>query len=133
MTEMIIGLFENIFFSVIGRLIKQEEQPQIKLKTPLSMERATSIIDENATESLLLQGFDIIFRELQKYIKFAQNYQGIDFNTYLAIIENPENKPWDQNLKKSETKGPVYPHATKFNDLENMSTLKSKKNIPFMK
>lgn len=64
MTEMIISLFENIFFSVLGRLIKQDEQPQIKLKTPLSMERATSIIDENATENLLLQGFDIIFREL---------------------------------------------------------------------
>jgi hypothetical protein len=64
MTEMIISLFENVFFSVIGRLIKKEEHPQIKLKTPLSMERATSIIDENATESLLLQGFDIIFREL---------------------------------------------------------------------
>ena len=64
MTEMIISLFENVFFSVIGRLIKKEEHHQIKLKTPLSMERATSIIDENATESLLLQGFDIIFREL---------------------------------------------------------------------
>lgn len=54
MTEMIISLFENIFFSVIGRLIKKEELPKIKTKTPLSMERATSVIDENATESLLL-------------------------------------------------------------------------------
>ena len=64
MTEIIISLFEDVFFSVISRLIKKEENPQIKLKTPVSMQRALSIIDENATESLLLQGFDIIFREL---------------------------------------------------------------------
>ena len=50
MTEMIISLFENVFFSVIGRLIKKEEHPQIKLKTPLSMERATSIIDEESSK-----------------------------------------------------------------------------------
>ncbi len=97
------------------------------------MERAQSLIDENATESLLLQGFDIIFRELHRYIYFAQNYKGIDFNTYLAVIESPENKPWNENLKKSDHRGPVYSHSTTFNDLDNLKSFKSKNNIPYMK
>jgi hypothetical protein len=36
-------------------------------------------------------------------------------------------------LKKSESRGPVNSHATAFNDLDNMKSLKSKSTIPFMK
>jgi hypothetical protein len=48
-------------------------------------------IDENDTESLLMQSFDIIFRELNNYIHYASTYRGIDWNTYLSHIENPNN------------------------------------------
>jgi hypothetical protein len=52
---MIISLFENIFMSVLGRVVREDEHTQNKkTKTTLSMERAQSLIDENATENLLL-------------------------------------------------------------------------------
>jgi len=74
---MIISLFENVFLSIIGRLIKGEDKLKVKgtsKTSSLSMARSGSVIDENATESLLLQGFDIIFRELHRYINFASSY-----------------------------------------------------------
>jgi hypothetical protein len=53
------------------------------------MERSHSVIDENNTESLLMQSFDIIFREINRYINYATTSKGIDWNTYLHFIENP--------------------------------------------
>jgi hypothetical protein len=54
---MIISLFENVFLSIIGRLIKGEDKVKVKgtsKTSSLSMARSGSVIDENATESLLL-------------------------------------------------------------------------------
>ena len=53
-----------------------------------------------------MQSFDIIFRELHKYIDFATTYKGIDWNTYLTHIENPNNQGWLGKLIESEVKGP---------------------------
>jgi hypothetical protein len=70
------------------------------------MTRSRSVIDENDTESLLMQSFDIIFRELNRYITFATSYKGIDWNTFLSHMENPDNQGWFEKLLESEVKGP---------------------------
>ena len=102
LTEMIISLFEQTFLSVVGRAIQKDDSSHTTIlsttKSPLSMERSQSLIDENSTENLLLQGFDIIFRELQRYIDFSQAKKGIDWNTYLKMLESPSNKTWEQTV-----------------------------------
>jgi|LauGreDrversion4_2_1035121.scaffolds.fasta_scaffold122827_2 hypothetical protein len=80
-----------------------------------------------------MQSFDIIFRELNRYIDFATTYKGIDWNTYLKHMENPENQGWFGKLIESPVKGPTDRNYTAFNDLDKLSEFKTEKDIPFMK
>jgi hypothetical protein len=57
--------------SVLGRLIKQDDRVQGKettSKSELKLEKKLSQVDSNATESLLNQGFEIIFKEMARYL-----------------------------------------------------------------
>lgn len=97
-TEQLITLFESLFLSVIARLISQDDEPKIKLTNQLSMERSRSVIDENVSENLLSQCFDIIFRELSRYIEFISSYKGIDWNTYVKHSEAMGRENWFEKL-----------------------------------
>ena len=48
------------------------------------MRKAKSVINEDVSETLLVQGFDIIFKELNRYVKIMNNlFRGIDWSTYV--------------------------------------------------
>lgn len=48
------------------------------------MQKAKSVINEDVSETLLVQGFDIIFKELNRYVKIMNNlFRGIDWSTYV--------------------------------------------------
>jgi hypothetical protein len=69
-------MFEHIMHSVIGRLIKQDDRAQNKEttgKTELKLEKKLSQVDPNATEGLLNQGFEIIFKEMTRYLAGLNN------------------------------------------------------------
>ena len=69
-------MFEHIMHSVIGRLIKQDDRAQNKettSKNELKLEKKLSQVDPNATEGLLNQGFEIIFKEMARYLTGLNN------------------------------------------------------------
>ena len=70
-------------------MIQKDHAQKIKLTGSLTMTKSHSVIDETDTESLILQSFNIIFKEFNRYIDYASSFQGIDWNTYLAKMEAP--------------------------------------------
>jgi hypothetical protein len=55
-----------------------------KKKNQLSLQKAKSVINEDVSETLLGQGFDIIFKEFNRYVKIMSNlFKGIDWTTYV--------------------------------------------------
>ena len=76
LSHYVIQMFEHIMHSVIGRLIKQDDRAQNKettSKTELKLEKKLSQVDPNATEGLLNQGFEIIFKEMARYLTGLNN------------------------------------------------------------
>lgn len=62
-----------------------EPEPSAKKKkNQLSLQKAKSVINEDVSETLLAQGFDIIFKELNRYVRIMNNlFRGIDWSTYV--------------------------------------------------
>ena len=57
------------------------------------MQKAKSVIDEDVSETLLVQGFDIIFKELNRYVKIMSNlFRGIDWSTYVKSRTSEDAK-----------------------------------------
>ena len=42
-----------------------------------------SIVDINQTETLVDEGFAIVFREIHRYLQLMEDFQGIDWSTYV--------------------------------------------------
>jgi hypothetical protein len=62
----ILEYFENLLISIIARIIDVsygENASEKKKKNQLSLQKAKSVINEDVSETLLVQGFDIIFKE----------------------------------------------------------------------
>lgn len=83
-----IEYFENLMVSIIARIVDPttlDPEPQPKKKSnSLSLQKAKSILNENVSETLLVQGFDIIFKEFNRYIKIMNtHFKGIDWTTYV--------------------------------------------------
>ena len=84
----VIEYFENLLVSIIARIVDPsslEPEPSAKKKkNQLSLRKAKSVINEDVSETLLVQGFDIIFKELNRYVKIMNNlFRGIDWSTYV--------------------------------------------------
>lgn len=82
----VIESFENLLNSIIARIIdvSHESASEKKKKNQLSLQKAKSVINEDVSETLLVQGFDIIFKEFNRYIKIMnKQFKGIDWSTYV--------------------------------------------------
>jgi len=82
----VIESFENLLNSIIARIIdvSHESASEKKKKNQLSLQKAKSVINEDVSETLLVQGFDIIFKEFNRYIKIMNmQFKGIDWSTYV--------------------------------------------------
>jgi hypothetical protein len=84
----VIEYFENLLISIIARIVDPsslEPEPSAKKKKKeLSLQKAKSVINEDVSETLLVQGFDIIFKELNRYVRIMSHlFRGIDWSTYV--------------------------------------------------
>ena len=51
-----------------------------------SLERIESVVDVDATLSLLGQAYEIIFKELQNFVDFAQKFDGINWKIFVRLV-----------------------------------------------
>lgn len=60
-----------------------ENEQSKKKKNQLSLQKAKSVINEDTSELLLAHGYDIIFKELDRYVNMMNTiFTGIDWATY---------------------------------------------------
>lgn len=105
----VIDIFEQLFLTVAGRVVVKDERDEIikrqgKAAMP-SLKKARSVIDDDASEILIGQAFEIIFKEFERYIRIMMGFEGVDWATYvrkrnqdrydqgdeLAELENEDN------------------------------------------
>lgn len=90
-------IFEGIFLTVTGRIVEPDFGIQMNLKkeggtsAPSLLHKAKSVVDENASELILGQAFEVIFKEIERYIKILGSYSGADWSTYVNCY-NKERK-----------------------------------------
>ena len=51
-----------------------------------ALERIESVVDVDATLSLLGQAYEIIFRELQNFVEFTQKFEGINWKIFVRLV-----------------------------------------------
>merc|ERR1711907_148005 len=56
--------------------------------------KAKSVLDENDSETLLGQAFEVIFKEFERYIQMMNSFKGIDWGVYVRM-RNQERKSGD--------------------------------------
>jgi hypothetical protein len=85
----VIDLFEHIFLLAVGRVVKSDTGANMSSKKAGSsvpaLEKATSIINEQVSETLIGQSFSIIFSEFSRYISIMKSFSGIDWTTYVNM------------------------------------------------
>ena len=89
-----------MFLAVAGRIVEPDFGEAMKLKPSDSssnvpqLQKAKSVIDENVSETLLGQAFEVIFREFERYINMMTTFKGIDWSVYVRM-RNQERKNGD--------------------------------------
>lgn len=111
MSKDILDLFEHLFLAVAGRIVEPDFGGALRLKSSgggaaPQLQKAKSVIDENASETLLGQAFEVIFREIERYLKIINGFKGVDWGMYVRM-RNKERKEetTPQELKNEE--GPL--------------------------
>lgn len=51
-----------------------------------SLERIESVVDVDATLQLLSQAYEIVFKELNNFVDFAQRFDGISWKIYVRLM-----------------------------------------------
>lgn len=100
----ILEFFENLLISILARIVDpspyEADHHAKKKKNQLSLQKAKSVINEDVSETLLAQGYDIIFKELNRYVKIMnQMFRGIDWATYVKSRTSKEDMRHTVNLK----------------------------------
>lgn len=105
----------------VGRIVKPDTGAHIKLKqrgtSVPTLEKAQSRIDENVSERLIGQSFEVIFKEFERYIKIMKGFKGVDWTVYVKM-RNKERKNGealkeydDEKLFDEEEEDPVSENA----------------------
>lgn len=84
--------------------IVDSDQTQLKLKEkgtsiPL-IERSKSLLQTSVSETLLGDGMQVIFSELNRYTSSLKSFKGIDYQTFVILY----NKTMIQNAKDDDKK-----------------------------
>ena len=91
LSKAVVEYFENLMMSIISRIVEDSSENTSSHHEKkrgsggtLSLAKAKSVINEDVSEALLVQGFDIIFKELNRYITIMNDlFKGIDWATYV--------------------------------------------------
>ncbi len=82
----------------MGRIVKPDTGAHMKLKqkgtSVPTLEKAQSRIDENVSERLIGQAFEVMFKEFERYIKIMKGFKGVDWTVYVKM-RNKERKNGD--------------------------------------
>lgn len=94
--KAVLELFEQLFLAVAGRIVEPDFGGALKLKSTGSgalpqLQKAKSVVDENVSEKLLGQAFEVIFKEFERYINIMSGFQGVDWSVYVRM-RNQERK-----------------------------------------
>jgi hypothetical protein len=103
LTEGCFDAFEMLFTLVTARIVQSDFGEEININKKkdsglTTMVRAKSIVDENASELLLGQAFDVIFREIKRYATILDAFEGIDWEAY-ARQRNEDRKESNEWIK----------------------------------
>ncbi len=89
--DFVLNTFEELFATILRRSVKEQKTGlQMKLKETLTLEKALSVVDKNASESLLGEATDILISELQRYLKDHNEFYAMDHTAYLKIKKEEE-------------------------------------------
>lgn len=95
LTKEVLMTFEALFLNLVSRIVENDTGDKISTKTKGTsvpqIERAKSVIDTSASEALLGSAFDVLFKELDRYIQVMGSFEGIDWATYVTV-RNKEKK-----------------------------------------
>lgn len=87
LTKELLLTFENLFLNVISRIVENDTGDKVSVKQQGTsipqFERAKSVIDTNASEMLLGSAFEVLFKELDRYVQLMGSFEGIDWATYV--------------------------------------------------
>lgn len=86
----VLGLFEQLFLLTVGRIVSDNQAQSFKLKSSghtsvPSLMKAQSTVDENMSEYVVAQSFEVIFKELGRYVKMVKGFKGIDWQNYVRV------------------------------------------------
>jgi len=125
LTKEVVDVFEQVFLLTVGRIIKPDTGALMKLKqrgtSVPTLEKAQSVIDENVSEHLIAQAFEVMFKEFERYIKIMKNFKGVDWTIYVKMRNkerknNDSKKEFDdedlldeEDVPKEEEKEPAKP------------------------
>jgi hypothetical protein len=87
LTKELLSTFENLFINVVSRIVENDVGDKVSLKSRGTsvpqFERAKSIIDTVASEHLIGSAFEVLFKELDRYVNVLSSFEGIDWATYV--------------------------------------------------
>ena len=86
LTEATIDTFEMLFTLVTARIASSDFGEDLKIRDRRTgvqrLVKAKSVVDENVSEVLMGQAFDVIFRELDRYNQLLAAFDGIDWEVF---------------------------------------------------
>jgi len=87
LTKEILITFENLYFNLISRTVDSDLGTAMQLKTSgtsiPALERSKSLISVSQTENLISSAFDILFKELDRFVQLLKKFKGIDYFTFV--------------------------------------------------
>jgi len=89
LSKEILTTFENLFINLVSRIVDNDSGDKVSVKSKGTsvpqFERAKSVIDTNASENLLGTAFEVLFKELDRYVQVMTSFEGIDWATYVRV------------------------------------------------
>lgn len=102
------NVFEMIFMQVASRITESDLGQDLHLKkggmsAAPKMQKSKSVVDEAVSERLIGQAFDVIFRELARYVKLLAAFEGLDWEAF-ARKRNEDRRNGDEieSLRQTE-------------------------------
>ena len=101
--KWVLDSFEFTFFRVISRALHELDNPSEEGSSQtLQLERYQSLLDENATEALFKQAFDIILQELNIAIQDYIQQKGMGLENYLRVQKYIKAKAEGKDLEEED-------------------------------
>jgi hypothetical protein len=83
----LLQTFEHFFLLSVSRLVDSGLGKEQTLKTSGTslpkLERAKSVVNVDVSERLMNSSFEVLFKEVDRYVNMLRMHKGIDWSTYV--------------------------------------------------